>query len=417
MSRKFDRQVQGRGTRFRIFPQPRILEDFREPETVWVSPPPGRIGAGPNDGRMHVVDALDKRYYDGPAMPPWRGPAAPPLPPGPDGHFDQLEIGSRGFMAAHMYGTLRRILDIWEDEFGQPIQWHFRLHYPSLELIPQIAWDNAQAGYGFIETGFDTSNPEAPEPYCLNFDVLAHEFGHMMIFSKVGIPLPTAMTLEYRGFQEAGADLVALVSVLHFNTFMDHLLRRTAGNLYALNELNRIGELSNTRQIRLASNALRLSDVIDVAAPPDRVSSREIHELGEPLTGAIFDVFVGMFQQSLLEKGLIDDQLDRLSGRPSDLPRDDAAAQAGFDAAYEGRHAAFKESLEEARDLLAERLAGMLGHLQPDHLRFTEVAEAFLTADRRLSGWKYQDMIRESFQWRQIGRGMRVRGRPPRGEV
>ena len=48
------------GTRVRLFAQSQYLEDFQEPETIWLSPPAGTVGAGPSDDRMYVVDPIGK---------------------------------------------------------------------------------------------------------------------------------------------------------------------------------------------------------------------------------------------------------------------------------------------------------------------------------------------------------------------
>ena len=80
-------------------------------------------------------------------------------------------------MAAHMYGTLRFVLDVWEKYFGGPIPWHFEEDQRRLELVPLVEWNNAHSGYGFIETGFARPTEPDRQPFCLNFDVLAHELG------------------------------------------------------------------------------------------------------------------------------------------------------------------------------------------------------------------------------------------------
>jgi hypothetical protein len=238
-----DQLLQATGTRFKLYPQAPVLAAFAEPETVWVSQRPDTIQPGPADDRIYVVEPVDKpRVYDFPYLPPYRGPTRAPVAPGRDGHFDYLEPGDSGFEAAHMYGTIRRVLDIWEGYYGRGIPWHFRDHFEQLELIPFVNWDNAQSGYGFIEAGYGETETGARHPYALNFDVLAHELGHSLIFSEVGVPPPATMTAEYRGFQESASDLVALVAVLHFDSVVDRLLRTSNGDLYTLNELNRIGE-------------------------------------------------------------------------------------------------------------------------------------------------------------------------------
>jgi hypothetical protein len=399
-----DVAVRRRGTRFRLFPQLPALEAFREPETVWVSRPAGTVAPGPADDRMYVIDALDKPSpYTYPYLPPYDGAAHPPAVPSAQGHFDHLEVGSAAFRAAHMYGAVRRVLDIWEGYCGGQIRWHFRSLFERLELIPFVEWENAQSGFGFIETGYGVDERGTRQFHCLNLDVLAHELGHTLIYSAVGTPARGRETAEYFGFHESGADLTALVSVLHFDTVVDHVLRRAAGNLYNLTELSRIGELSETEQIRVADNDLRMSDVADVSTPVELLCQPARHQLAQPLTGAIFDLLVDVYQQCLVEDGLISEQLDRQSGRVSGVTVDDPAIDARFAAAYEGRHEAFKATLLDARDYVGACLAGVWSRLSPDRLTFVDVGNALLSVDRELTGGKYCQTIVESFAWREIG--------------
>jgi len=404
MPRIHDELIRARGTRFRLYPQTPVLETIRirGPETVWVSPPPGSIGPGPNDDRMYVADAIGKSPYEYPYLPPHRGPENPRVAPDRDGHFDYLEPGDPGFVAAHMYGTVRRVLDVWEGYFGRPIAWHFGDRYPRLELIPVIDWDNSHTGYGFLETGYGESDDGKRHLYSLNFDVLAHEVGHNIIYAEVGIPPLAATTAEYHAFQESAADLVALVGALHFDSVVDRLLRDTHGNLYAPNEVDRIAELSETRQIRMASQSFRMSDVADPRRPPSSLTQPEIHHLGEPLTGAVFDIFVELFQTELVAAGLIGEDLEALSyGITDDHGLEDAIAR-GFARAYHGRHAAFRAVLLYARDYLGALLVETWTRLSPDFLRFANVAGALVAADRVLTGGRRQRIIRESLAWREI---------------
>lgn len=406
MPLQHDVEIKGKGVRFKLYAQTPALAAFKQPEIVWVSPPPGTIQAGPADERMYLVDPREaKKPYEFPHMPPYRGPVYPSARPDAQGHFDYLDEDSREFRAAHMYGTLRRVLDIWEGYFGGPVEWHFRPFFRRLELIPQLDWDNAQAGYGFLETGYGEDRQGNKQPYCLNFDVLAHELGHMLIYSKVGIPLDHTLSAGYVGFQESAADLVALISALHYDSFLDHLFERTEGNLYALNELNRIGELSETEQIRIASNADRMIDVPNLTVPPERLSHGEQHRIAQPLTGAIFDVLVYLFQRLLLEKNLIDQELADQSFRVTSGDIDTFALHQRFTDAYQRDPDGFKLALQQARDAVGARLADAWSRLSPHFLSYQKVAAAFLSADRRLSGWRYQDGVRDCFIWRRIGYG------------
>lgn len=406
MSLTLDRCLRGKGTKFMLFAQPPFMEGYEKPETVWVSPPAGRIAAGPADHRMYVRDPDGpKDYYEHPDGLPYRGPVHPPAVPDIQGHFDHIHPGERQFLSAHMFGTVRRVLDIWEDYFGGTIPWHFRMTHQQLEMIPTLDWNNAQFGWGFMEAGYGKDDKGKRHSYALNFDVLAHEAGHGLIFSMVGIPSEETVTAEYRGFHESASDLVALFSVLHFDSFIERLLKNTAGNLYVENALNRIGELSRSDQIRLASNSYRMSDCADPATPVGELSYKQVHKLGEPLTGAFFDIFVEIYQRKLSASGAISRQLNHDSSRTVAASLDTPGLQDRYRKAYDAKPHLFRTALQQARDAMGVRLAETWRRIPADHLTFAEVAKTFLTVDRLISGSAHQRSIIDNFHWREIGYG------------
>lgn len=402
MSRQLDQSIAATGTRFRLFPQPRFLQKedgsgplFSEPEEVVVSVPPAAMQPGPADDRMFVVDAVSKLPYNSFTRPPYRGRFRDPVKPGPDGHFHHLDPDSREFSSATMYATVRRVLDIWQDYFGFRLEWHFESDFARLELIPLIEWDNAQSGYGFLEFGFGRTSGgtiDHSRPYCENFDVLAHELGHSIIFSQVGVPTdPADDAIDYGGMHESAGDLVAIIGSLHFHSLVDYLLQTTKGNLLTINGLDRVGELSDSREIRVALNSKRMSDVGD-----------EPHERSLPLTGAIFDTMVEVFQQDLIEKELIDEDLRERSTNLPGSADDLAQIQADFAAAYAGNEVAFKEALLAARDYLGRLLAVTWGDLLPTFLTYHDILRGLMRADLELTNGKYRSIIRECFAWREI---------------
>lgn len=402
MSQQLDRRVAETGTKFLIFPQPRFLLNhdgteplFRDPEEVVIDVPPQSMQPGPADDRMYVVDAVSKLPYSHLVRSPYTGGATAPVQPGPDGHFTHLEPGTREFSAATMYATVRCVLDIMEDYFGSRLAWHFESDFSRLELIPLIEWDNAQSGYGFLEFGYGRTAKgtiDHTRPYCENFDVLAHELGHSIINSQVGVPADTRdEAVDYGGMHESAGDLVAIIASLHFDSLVDYLLEATSGNLLTVNGLDRVGELSESREIRVAFNALRMSDV-----------GEEPHERSLPLTGAVFDTMVEIFQQDLVQKCLINDDLrvrsTNLPGSAEDLDR----IAADFEAAYTGKEAEFKGALLRARDEVGRLLARTWSNLSPDHLTYHEVLRQLMRADREVHGGRNQSLIRECFAWREI---------------
>jgi hypothetical protein len=375
------------GTRFRLYPQMPELEGFGRPETVRVSPPPGTIGPGPFDGAMRVVDAIDKPApYEYPYMPPYRGPVFPPAMPGPDGHFDHIPENSREFLAAHMYGSVRFTLDVWEGYLGHSVGWYHPDDGFVVELVPQVDWDNAHAGIGFIEAGGRINKAGAFQRFALNYDVMAHEVGHTMLFSEVGIPPLEALTPQFLAFHESMSDLVALVSSLHFESILGDLIDDTGGNLYVLNWLNRIGELSHSEQIRVASNEAEMRDLADLRLAPEGEwidptgQGRKGHDLAQPLTGAIFDALVEVYQDGLARRGLIAHELD-----PRGWDRGSVAAslnrlQNAYEGAVQIRRDDFIDALIEARDVVGFALAITWQRLNPAQLTFARVAETFLDA-------------------------------------
>ncbi len=393
------------GTKFRLYPQLPSADRHKGPETVWVSPRAGSVGPGPADDRLYVIDPVGKNQpyginhgpYGSPYLylPPWRGPVHQPAEPNETGHFDHLEPGTPEFEMAHVYGTVRFVLDIWERYFGRRIDWHFSPEYDRLEVVLLHGLDNAYAGYGSMEIGSHYSETGDVRPFSLNFDVVAHEVGHLIIYSEVGLPATNTIEGEYFGFHESAADLVALLSVLHFDSAVDELLERSSGNLYSYNKLNRFAELSENEQIRLASNPLKLSEFADGWV--------DEHDLAQPLTGALFDILVDIFHESLLERGLISPEVEDLADQVQRMPQYEPLIQALFDEAYEQNHEEFKGALSEARDHLGFILAETWRRLSPHFLNYDDVGEMLLMVERDLGGGRYQRLIRNNLHWREIG--------------
>ncbi|RWQ43834.1 MAG: hypothetical protein EOS21_02910 [Mesorhizobium sp.] len=378
------------GTRFLLFPQVPHLTDYGTPETVWISTPPGRLRSGPEDHRIYVRDPLfDKEPYEYPYLPPFVGEVFPSAEPAYDGHFDQISLNSRQFLAAHAFGVVSRVLDIWESYLGRPITWYFAETYERLEIIPWVDWNNAQSGYGYLELGVDRAPDGRSYPYALNFDTIAHEVGHAILFSLFGVPANGLKTGDFASFHEASADITSLLSFLHFDSGLDRLLRHSNGNLLVLNELNRIAELIGDRQIRLASNSRRMSEVSD-----------EIHDRSRPFTGAVFDTIVDTYHGNLVGDGLADERLLRIDIRDVD----EAAMQriSDFTAlAFRARPFLFKSALIRARDDVALALAQAWPSLDADDLTFENAAMAVAEAGGRIApalGTKFE----ENFRWREI---------------
>jgi hypothetical protein len=417
-----DGQCCGGGVRFRLFPKPPYAHPEWPPETVSVSSSPGSIGPGPADERMRLIFPVDKRYCygvnAGPLgtpkldLPPFRGPVHRPVCPDDEGHFDWIPVDTPEFGEAHVFGTVRFVLDIWERYFGRRIDWHFARDYRELEIVILPGLDNAYAGYGFMEVGAHPRPDGSVAPYALNFDVMAHELGHLIIYSTIGVPSPSHERGEYYGFQESAADTTALIAAMHFESLLKELLEETRGNLYVFNELDRFAELSEHEQVRLASNDVKLSQF--------SAGWEDEHPLSQPLTGALFDIGVDIFQELLVERGLIPREIAEATRRVRDEPGLAEIVQPTFEAAYEGRYEAFRGALVDARDFMGTALAATWKRLKADDFSYLDLGLILVEVDRAMSGGRFRRAIVESFDWREIGRatvGPRLKPPGPRSHT
>lgn len=393
----------GRGTRFRLFPQPPFLEHYRYPVTIRVSPRAGAVGPGPADDRMYAVAPIGKRRAYGVApgpfgtpfhsLPPWDGPIEPPAMPDSWGHFDHIDVDAPEFEVAHAYAAVRWVLDTWERYLGGTVPWHFADAYDRLEISLFPEFDNAFCGYGYLEIGADFEHGPV-QSFGLNFDVIAHETGHLIVNSVIGAADDEHQEPEFLGFHESAADVVAMLSAAQFEPVLDELFANTRGNLYALNELNRIGELSEQAQIRVASNTVRMSAF---------AAAWEEHRLSQPLTGAVFDILCDVYHRSLGERGLISRALEQLASDEEHVHQDAERIQAGFDGAYAADPAGFRAAFYDAREWLGLCIAQAWRRLSLDEFSYAAFGQAMVEVDRELSDGQFGEAIEGSFQWREIG--------------
>lgn len=389
------------GTKFSLYCQPRFLPGFKDPVVHMLDLPAGSVKDGPMDDRIKVVNAIDKKLYDDDTLPPYRGDVGATAKPDSSGHFHELDPGTREFEAAHCFAAMRMVLDVWEGYSGKPVRWFFGDDYPRLEVIPYVKWPNGQAGYGFVELGYGKGDDDEEHPFSLNFDVLAHEMGHIILASEIGIPLDADST-QYAGFQEAASDIISLISVLHFEEFRKHLLNETHGNLHVENELNNLAELSPTEQIRTACHSVKMSEIEYAWTPAKYLTQKQIHHLGQPFTAAVFDILVEVFHEILVEKKLINRALDELA-EPEGMEKGELdEVEDEFKSAYRAAPDGFMKALESARDIVGERLVKSWRRLDVDELTLWNAAASLLTVDRQLSGDKYQGIIQDCLKWREF---------------
>jgi hypothetical protein len=388
VSRTLDTRFAERGTRFLVFPQPKNLRGFGTPATVYVNARPGSIAPGPEDDAIYTVDAeLKPAYRESSGTPPYIGSRYPAAVPDGEGHFDHIRPPARAFSSTTAYASVRCVLEIWEGYLGRQVTWHFANGKRRLELIPRSETANAWSGDGYVELGFVKGN--WARPFCENFDVVAHEVGHLLSWAVIGKPRRRSMA--YRANDEASADLVAIVTSLHFDKVVSHLLTRTAGNLLSVNVLSRIGELSRTTQARKAFNSVRMSTV----GPGADKYRRSL-----PFTGGAFEVLVGIYEQELVDHRAISEDVRQrsLAARRRDL----AAVQLAFRRSFRARRQKFETALFDARDYFGRLLTSAWEKTSMHARSHATVAVHMMAADRELSGGRYAGLIRRCFEQRDI---------------
>ncbi|MBY5914896.1 hypothetical protein BAE36_26190 [Rhizobium leguminosarum bv. trifolii] len=374
------------GTRFWIFPQPPFILGYEQPDRVLLSILPDEIGDGPSDMSMYVADPLfDKEPYRFGGLPPYRGPQRRPVRSGTDRHFDSLDPRSRDYLGAHAYACIHFVLDVWRNYLARPMHWFFSDFYPRLEIVPLVRWKSAQAGFGFIELGYSEVGDEQ-SPYALNFDTIAHEIGHLITLSQMGLPGSLSRDADFFPFSEAISDSISLISFLHFDSAIDRLLRRTKGNLLLYNELNRFAETSPETQIRLATNFRRMSDV-----------TSEVHDRSLPFLGAIFDAIVELYHRELVASGCADHRLLSVNLRDLTLDEFDWFRQSTA-TAFRDRPLFFKLALTKARDSVGRAIGAALHRLDPDTMRLGDAALAIISA----ADLSTAAQLEENFEWREI---------------
>src|SRR5882672_1496971 len=427
-----------RGTRFRIYQQAQNVRGFAAPSTIYVGSRPGTIGPGPSDSRIRVIDAKGRRprkwklpYSDSSSgeprwRPPYpsRDPRHPPLT-ARRGHFDHVRTGTRAFSAANAFATVRSVLEIWEHYLGRRIVWFFRdAKRRHLEIIPRVETDNAWSGEGFLEFGYllpraRRRGRRRPEWLCENFDVVAHETGHLILKSVIGNPTAAKKTLEYRAHEEGAADLVALVACLHFDGVVERLLANTQGRLFSRNMLSRFGEKGRDSQIRSAFNsATTWSPSIAKAE-----LKYDKHAFSKLYTGGAFDVFVEIYEHYLVRRGAIPPRLARDSksasataidaDSPSATHRRFERLRQSFEAHFARNKEKFRLALLDARDDFGRLLARTWVRTSPEdfpgrdlprgnnRLPYSGVVANMIAADRALGG-RYETIIRAAFLRRGI---------------
>lgn len=376
------------------------------PRVVCLPSRAGTIRPGPEDRRICVVDAIRKKPYRDPAtgVYNWRPPYPPSLPrerpvrPSPQGSFDDLKPGTRAFSAAAAYASVRCVLEVWEHYFGRRISLVGHSRQRKLEIVPRVTalGDNAWSGEWYIELGF--ADRDLRQPYCENLDVIAHEMGHILLKHVIG-PTPSGpLEFDRRSHDEAGADLVSLVTVLHLDRVVDRVLEQTRGKLFSINILSQIGEYRMGRSGRHAGRLFFQNKTMRAVAPARRVGDKYMYS--RPLLGAAFDILVDIYEARLVRRGLISQELGHRSSHAT--AKGHPAIWRAFAAEFKRNPDGFAEALREGTADFARLLGAAWSMSRRTGVTFSRVASNIAAADARSNRGRYATIIRRAFARRRI---------------
>jgi hypothetical protein len=247
-----------------------------------------------------------------------------------------------------------------------------------------------------MELGFADRDPR--QPYCENLDVIAHEMGHIILKHVIG-PTPTGrLAFERRAHDEAGADLVSLVTVLHLDRVVDRALEQTRGKLFSVNILSQIGEYRMGRSGRRTGRIFFQNKTMHAVAHARRTDDKYLY--ARPLLGAAFDVLVDIYEARLVRRGLIPQELADRSTHATATSH--PAIRREFAAEFKSNPDGFAEALREATADFARLLAAAWRMSRRTGVTFSRVASNIAAADARSNRGRYAAIIRRAFARRRI---------------
>jgi hypothetical protein len=200
----------------------------------------------------------------------------------------------------------------------------------------------------------------------------------------MGVPDQRELTRWFFGLHESFADLNAVVCALHFPSVRRRLLAETGGNLYALNIINRLGKVAPHQQMRLACNETTMADVAGITMDTqgnwhDALGlDRNCHALADPLTGAVFDCFVEIYQHFLVTRGLVRPEHDPRGRSQGQVRATFGRVRQAHEAGLANFAAEFDAAVADARDAVHGCLIAVARTLSPARMTFDRVAARML---------------------------------------
>lgn len=251
------------------------------------------LGDGPTSARLAVVD------YDvdtGAVQPPAVWDQGSFAFCGPDGKPVAGRPESAQFRQVNVWAQVQRVFEYYEDPraLGRPIPWGFEGN--RLLIVPHAGYQN---------NAFYDRNSKSLQFYyfgdrkklsytCLSHDIVAHETGHA-ILDGIRPRFLENSSWETAAFHEFIGDLTATLLTLRNNEVRGFLEKRVGTDLVEADILAGLAEefgkhVEDRPFLRTARNPFKYADA---------AAKRTAHEASQALTGAMFDVLVGIAGQYL----------------------------------------------------------------------------------------------------------------------
>ena len=250
-------------------------------EVGWFHIPPPRLGEG-----------------DSPPTKEWL-PDAPPEKSKAEEiyrEFIEKSIVNVHYHQLNVWAVVQRVLEFYEDPqaLGRPVPWGFDGN--RLIVVPH-------AGYG--ENAFYDQHSKSLQFYyfgdmqspgytCLSHDIITHETGHA-ILDGIRPLYNQSASVQTSAFHEFIGDLTAILLSLFNKDIRQFIAETTQGDLQAADALANLAEqfgqqVEGRPYLRTAFNKLTMQDVQGSLSP---------HKVSQVLTGAMFEILIGIAKKLL----------------------------------------------------------------------------------------------------------------------
>jgi hypothetical protein len=318
-----------------------------------------------------------------------------------DGEGFEARPGSAQFRQVNAWAVAQRTLEMYEhpQALGRRIPWAFR--GSRLFILPNAGyWENA-----FYDRDTRTlqffyfQGPDEPIYTSLSHDIISHETGHA-ILDGIRPDYNEHSSPDTAGFHEFLGDATAILCALEHRKYREALIQSTGGDL---RKKNIVADLAEQFGMGVAGAATygEADRYFLRTALHDRTMEHvkgdwEAHAYSEVLTGAFYDILVGIFEKQEMEANR------KLKGR--------------------GRKPNLVRVLSTAVQHLKRMTLRALDYCPPADLDYLDYARALLHADALAypnDGLKYRDMAAKIFLRRKIARRekeLQVRPGPARSD-